>query len=403
MIDFCLRWFFVKKHFATILLVSFLTQIVFIEGHGISYFKVGLMALCPVLLLSYRFHVTRAFVCCSAYFIYVFTTASFHPETFRASTIIYLGMFLMMYTMFYTYINMGTFSLDYFLKIVKNLIYAYCVCLICQQLCMCVGIRYMPLFNLNNEFYLEIFKLPSLSLEPSHSARILAVLYYAYLKCSEYKSGAVMTIADIFNESHKKVTLAFLWTMLTMGSGTAFIALGILSLYFLRGRQLIFSIPIFLAVFFIMDMIEVRQAKRAQAVVIATASLNSKAVIEADGSAAVRIKPLLNTLTIDLTKAENWFGRGCDAYTGSGIFSDERYIGGISNFGLIAYIINLMLLYSCTYRFFSLAPLLLYSGITGGISNVAYIWGMMMVFTCIGYFKKENDKDVSNERKIVKN
>lgn len=403
MIDFCLRWFFVKKHFATILFVSFLTQIVFFEGYGISYYKVGLMALCPIMLLSYRFHVTRAFVSCSIYFIYVLTTASFHPDTFRTSTIIYLGMFLMMYTMFYTYVNMGVFSLDYFLKMVRNLIYAYCVCLIGQQLCMCVGIRFMPLLNLNNQFFLEIFRLPSLSIEPSHSARILTVLYYAYLKCSEYKSGTVMTIADIFSESHKKVTLAFLWSMLTMGSGTAFFALGILSLYFLRGRQLFFSIPIFLVAFFIMDMIEVRQAKRVQAVVIATASLNSKELIEADGSAAVRIKPLLNTLTIDLTKSENWFGRGCDASIRNGLYADDRYIGGISDYGLIAYLIELVLLYSCTYRFFSLAPLLLYSGITGGISNVAYIWGMMMVFTCIGYFKKENDKDVSNERKIVKN
>lgn len=394
MLNNWINWFLQKRNFATILLVLFLTQFVWIEGYTISYVKVGMMALCPILLLIHRPQINKAMILAGVYYVYVVLTASFHPETFRASTLIYLLLFILMYILFYSFVHAGAFSIKYFTKVVRYMILAYCICLILQQISTIIGIRFMPLINLNSQHYLSLFKLPSLSIEPSHSARILCVLFYAYLKCYEFMNGYRMRLMSLFNKEHRLVTYAFLWTMLTMGSGTAFLSMGILSLYFMQGRQLFWSIPIFIGVFFILEFFEVQQAKRVTSVVIATTSLDSKDVMETDGSAAMRIKPVLNTLQIDLSKSENWFGRGCDAGIRHGLYADDRYMAGISDYGIISFLLNLVLLFNCAYSFFSIESIMILGGITtGGIGNIAYVWGLVMVFTCVNYFRHNINSD----------
>lgn len=380
-----INWLFQKRNFATILLVLFLTQIVFIEGYAISYVKVGVMALCPVLMFLYRIPITRAMILGAVYYIYIVLTASFHPDTFRASTLIYLSLFLFMYVLFYTLVHTGAFTLQYFIKVVKYLIFAYGFCLFLQQICFLIGIRFLPLINLNNQFFLGINKLPSLAIEPSHSARILGVLFYAYLKCNEYRAGAKISIASIFSPEHRWVTIAFLWAMLTMGSGTAFICLGVLSLYFMKGFQFLYAIPIFVGVYFILNFFEVKQFNRAVVSAQATMTGDTREVAEADGSAYARIAPALNTLNMDISKAKSWFGEGCD--TGLKYRrTNQRYVGEINDYGLIAYILGLLIVFNCAIKLFSLPTLMFFMGIGGGTGNGAYLWGILMVFTCIRYF-----------------
>lgn len=401
MLNKWINWFLQKRNFATILLIVFLTQFVWIEGYTISYVKVGIMAICPVLLLIHRPPINKAMILGGVYYIYVVLTASFHPDTFRTSTLIYLLMFILMYIVFYSFIHAGAFTLDYFIKVVKWLIIAYGLCLFMQQICIILGIRFMPFINLNNQLFLDLYKLPSLAIEPSHSARILGVLFYAYLKCNEFQNGYRIRLSTLFTKEYRFVTYAFLWSMLTMGSGTAFLCLGFLSVYFMQGRQLFLSIPIFVGVFFILEFFEVQQAKRVTSVVVATTSLDSKSVMDTDGSAAVRIKPLLNTLQIDLTKSENWFGRGCDAGVRHGLYADDRYMAGISDYGMISFLLNLMLLFTCVYSFFSIESLMMLCGITGGIGNIAYVWGLMMLFTCINYFRTNYHSSKIYDENIV--
>lgn len=396
MLNNWINWFLQKRNFATILLVLFLTQFVWIEGYTISYVKVGMMALCPILLLIHRPQINKAMIFGGVYYVYVVLTASFHPDTFRASTLIYLLLYILMYILFYSFVHAGAFSLEYFTKVVKYMIFAYCICLILQQISTIIGIRFMPLINLNNQHYLSLFKLPSLALEPSHSARILGVLFYAYLKCNEFKYGHKMQLSSLFSKENRLVTYTFLWPMLTMGSGTAFLSMGILSLYFMQGRQLFWSIPVFIGVFFILEFFEVQQAKRVSSVVVATATLNSQEVMDTDGSAAVRIKPLLNTLRIDLTKKENWFGRGCDAGLQHGLYGDDRYVKGISDYGFISYILSWIFALSCGYNFLSLPTLMCMLGVGGGLGNIAFSWGNFMLFTCVIFFCKNRQPIVSS-------
>lgn len=375
------------KNIATAILVIMNIQLVFIEGYTISPLKVGMMALMPFILLLRVPYISKAFLLGSLYLINIIISALLHAETFRLSTIGYLGMFVITFFTIYNYIYSGVFSLEYFIKLVKAMIIAYSVCLICQQVLILAGIRFMPLVNLNNQFFLSIDKLPSLSLEPSHTARILGVLYYAYLKCNEYKQGATINIKQIFEKEHRWITLAFLWPMLTMGSGTAFICLGILSLYFMKGAYLLLAIPVFIGVYFTLSFFEVQQFKRASSVVEATLTGNTQTVMETDGSAASRITPMLNTINaIDLNDFDTWFGHGVDYNLQEKKNGGKDLIGEINDYGLIAYILGLILVFSCAIEFRSLATIMYFLGVGGGTGNIAYAWGSLMIFACIRYF-----------------
>jgi hypothetical protein len=174
-----------------------------------------------------------------------------------------------------------------------------------------------------------------------------------------------------------------------MGSGTAFISLALVSLYFLKGWHMLLSLPIFIGVFMIMDYMELEQFKRASSAAEATMTLNRRKVEQADGSAATRIKPMLNTLTIDLSKEESWFGAGIDSAKKLNIYSDKLMIGEINDYGFIAYLLGLLFVFSCAIRFFSIPTIMYFAGVGGGTSNIAYGWGILMVFTCVNYFYRE--------------
>lgn len=377
------------KRYTIFILFLMLTQYIPIESRaGVSWVKVAMMTITPFVLAPYL-KITKAFICALLYMVWIFLAAYvLHPWNFRASTVIYLYMFVITYVAFYNFVWVQkVFTLDYFIKLVGNLIYLLTIVLIIQQIFIIFDILYFPIINLCQILNRGIGA-NSLTYEPSTFARVMGVLFYAYLKCNEFKNGYRIRLLTLFSKEHRLVTYAFLWSMLTMGSGTAFLCLGFLSLYFMQGRQLFLSIPIFIGVFFILEFFEVKQAKRVTSVVVATKSLDSKEVMKTDGSAAVRIKPLLNTLQIDLTKSENWFGRGCDAGLRHGLYADDRYIAGISDYGLIAFFIGLFFVFSCAIKPLSLGTLMFFLGIGGGIDNIPYGWGLLMLMTCIRYFSE---------------
>lgn len=274
------------------------------------------------------------------------------------------------------------------------MILAYAICLICQQLFVLVGIRFMPLVNLNNQFFLSINKLPSLSLEPSHSARILGVLMYAYMECNGFKQGQSFKFRQLLELEHKWVIYAFLWSMFTMGSGTAFVVLGVLALYFINWRNALIIIPLLTGLIYIGSEMDIKQFDRATSAASATLTLDTEQVIETDGSASARIIPLLNTINnLDLSKKEHWFGYGIDAGHAQKM---ERMLAEITDYGFLAYLCGLLLVFFCSIRFWSLPIIMYFIGIGGGTSNVAYQWGLLMVFMCVRYFY-DNRKLINDE------
>lgn len=380
-------------NFTVFLLVLLCIQYIPIESRaGVSWVKVGSMALTACVFMRYMV-LNKAFCIALIYMMWIMITANIlNSTTFRASTVIYLFMFVTTFVAFYTFVWVNrVLNIDFFIRFLRNFIFVLVGVLIAQQCCLLVGIKLMPIINLCQVLNRGIGA-NSLTFEPSTLGRLLNVLYYAYLKCNEYRRGYPVRVTEIFQDEHKWVTIAFVWSMLSMGSGTAFLALAITALYFMKGKYIFLAIPMFVGVYFILNSFGNESFQRTLNASEATLTGDREVVMETDGSAAMRIVPMLNTLHLDLSKTDSWTGRGCDSALSTGYYSQERYMGQISDYGLISYLLELILVFSCSIRFFSLGTLMFFTGVGGGISNIAYGWGILMIFTCIRYFNELYNK-----------
>ena len=357
-----------------------------LEGVGISAVKVLVMSVMPFVLLTHL-RINKALMLGGGYILWLYITAAIiHPATFRSSTFLYSIMFVVTFVVVYSAVwDYRVLKLNGFLRFLRILFYVLIGFLLAQQLCIVVGIRYMPAINLC--YYLDRgIGTNSLSLEPSHLGRLLAVMYYAILKCTEYRRGEKVKISEIFDGDLKWVSIFYLWAVLTMGSGTAFVAAGITSLYFMRGRHLFLAIPIFIGTYFALEHFGNESFARAQRASVATMTGDVDNVREADGSAAVRIAPILNTLNADFSDVDFWIGKGTDSTSWLDLAYGRGYIGHINDYGLISYIFELLIVFSCCINLRSLATLYFICGVGGGIGNVAYGWGILMIFCCLKYF-----------------
>ena len=388
------------KNLAFFLIVIMCIQYIPLESRaGVSPIKVATMAIMPLVFITH-FKASKAVGIAFIYILYIIYTAYFlHGSSFRASTVIYSFMFFLTYATFYNLIWVEqVFDMEEFLVFIKRFIYVLAGVLVVQQAFHLIGIRQFALLNMTQILQRSILAGNSLSYEPSSLARTLGVLYYAYLKCNEYKQGTPINIQQVFIKEHRWVTIAFGWAMLSMGSGTAFICLGVLSLYFMKGAYFILAIPIFIGVFFTLSYFEVKQFERATSVVEATMTGDINEVRETDGSASRRIAPMLNTINeLNFNKDETWFGHGVDYSYYVARTKGIRKISVIDDFGLIAYIITLTLVFSCAINFFSIATIMFFLGVGGGTDNIAYGWGLLMLLTCVKYFSQNHEEESSDD------
>lgn len=389
-----------NRGIATIYLVMMCVQLVAIEGYGVSNVKVALMALAPLLFIFRVPYMTKATLWCGLYMAVVLFCA-YQQDYVRFSTIGYLGMFLITYIVYYNLLyKKHAFSLMYFIRLLRIMILAYAICLVAQQAFVLVGIRNFPLINLYNQYYLSISKLPVWNLEPSHVARVLGVMYYAYLKCCEIVEGERLSLARVFEKPHRWITIGFLYTMTTMGSGTAFISLMILAMYFLKRKALWYVVPLFIGLYFTLPLLNIKQLDRAVNVINATLTGDVEQVIDVDGSAASRVAPILNTLNMDLNSKEVWFGRGTFEKKELAIIRFNNKVGNIDQYGLLSFIVMQICVCVCAFRFVSLSTM--FWGVVFGFSfgNIAYTWGCLMIFTTIRYFQKQ-DIEIREHQKTL--
>ena len=388
-----IKFIYEDKVLATIMLVLFNIMFVPIEQGPFSPVKITLMGLCPLIFIAKKPIVTKALVLAAIYWVVCYTLSLLKGEM-RFSTLGFLGMYLILYINYYSFIVKGTFTLEYFTKVLKYLIIAYAVVLIGQQMCVLVGLRNMPLLNLQNQFFLSITKLPSLTLEPSHSARILTFTMLGYLRCMEIMKGKRITLQELFSPEQRIVTFSFLWSMLMMGSGTAFVGMGVLSLYFITRKTVIYIIPLIIGMFMLGQSMELKQMDRAVTLAQAASTGSAEEAMAADGSGATRIIPVMNVFTkTDVTQLETWIGK-------KSMEKDKHWWKRTDTkiydqYGLIAFIISLVFIYSCVIRHFFSIETLLYLILLGfTLGNIYYAWGCLMIMTGVTYFQKiciEND------------
>lgn len=378
------RWF-TDYNVAVFTLVFMSVQFLFIEGWAVSMPKVVFMASTPFLLLMMSPYVSKATIFGLLFFSVTVAMSVIQFGTPRMSTFYYTALFLLMFNLYYNlvYLN-NVFTIDGFLRIVRFVIMAYAICLVVQQAFFIVGLKYMPLVNLMGMPYYELFRLNTLAIEPSHAARILTVYFYAFLKLLEYKNGGAPSFSLLWGE-HRRLVLAFLYTMLAIGSGTAFVGLGILALYFLRKQYVAYVVIFGFAFYMLVPMIDYEPLNRSMAVFNAAMSGDADLVRKTDHSASSRVNIILDTIKyLDLSDADTWLGKGIDAT----FTSDKAVVSAITDYGLISYILKLVFFFSCCFTgLFSLEVLMFILLFSFNVGNIAYGWAALMVFSTVKYFK----------------
>lgn len=378
-----------------------------LEGSaGVSPVKVAMMSIMPIIFLA-NFSINKAVVFGSMYWLWIFFTAYFlHPMTFRASTVMYCAMFVITFMVFYTLIyNKHVLTIDLFIRFLRGFIFACTGLAIVQTALHVVGIWNLPWMNMI--MWIDEnsgFRVNSFMQEPSTFARTLWVLYYAYLKCNEYMQGSKVTIFQIFNGAHRWVTICVLLDTVMMGSATCFISMGIVSLYFLKGYYLFLTLPIFTGIFFILRDAEIKHLERAVAVAQAASTMNAAAIRQTDTSAAVRAAPMINTLSNFSKRLDDesfWIGHGCDYSLQFRKTPERRNMGDIDDYGLIAFLLSYLLIFTCCIRFRSLATILLFLGLGGGTNNVAYSWGLLYILSATRYFYEQRRNGELETQKIA--
>lgn len=372
--------------FATILIIFYGIYYMPIDSFATNApIKMALMLSSIFILLFYTFKTSKALVWGIIYLIFQYIVASFHPESFRWGTYIYSTLLVLTYVSFYNLVYIEkVFTIDHFIKICKWFMMLYFIVCIIQQVFLLAGISYLPTINLWKILDRGI-GCNSLSVEPSTFGRFMLVFYYAYVKCSEYKRDeGPFTLSELFSGEHKWVTIRFLWMMLTMGSGTAYVCLILFALYFVRKHNWYYTIPVLIICYGLIHALRFEQLDRATSVINATTTMDKEKIQDADGSGASRISPIINSINADFSKKETWLGHGID-YSEGKFFAQTATL--FDDYGFLFYIITLIFTFTCAYKFLSLATLFMFAGVGGGMgNNIQYLWELAMVMTCVRYF-----------------
>lgn len=374
-------------NFAIFFLCLMNVQIIPLEGAFISIPKVIFMAIFSIISFVNVKYCLKIFTLAFIYYIVAFLCVSANSISLRTSTVIYLGLFVFSFVGYNALLRKYNIALGRMKLVVKNLLFAFVVVLIFQQVCALVGFRDQTFTNICGMFD-NPFKLNSLAIEPSHAARIMAVLFITYIRLDtlDKKYDNVKE----FYKQNKWLFLGYTYSCLTMGSSTALLVYVITMLYFVRKETLLLVIPIIILMYSVIPLIDWEPLNRGRSVVEAAVTGDQDNIQEADGSASVRTAFYFNTIkAFDLTDTNFLFGHGIEhdqVYEVHEYNIESNLIGGIWQYGFISYILGLVLIYTTCCRFFSIENILFFFFLGGGIMNGAYLWGSLMLFATYRYY-----------------
>ena len=296
--------------FLTIIFVSLSVSPAFTNSkNGMNLLLIGVMGISPIIIAYYvKFYRSDIWLILFLMSIVLFPLVT-HPDTMRWSTVMYTIMYGLTFFAYKRLLYIGSFTIINYQKLLMYLIYAYFLVLIIQQFSVLTG---LPIFSLSNYDPNNSWKLNSLTSEPSHSARILGLLMYCYIVVKELIEKRSYNFRLDF-KNDKWIWLSFLWTMTTMGSGTAFLFIILVLLKFLNYRNILPVFAIFSVIIFFASLFEFHAYERTFNTFIAVLTFDADTIIEADHGAAFRIVPMMIVIgMIDLGTVNGWFGYGVD-------------------------------------------------------------------------------------------
>lgn len=381
----------VNYRLAVITLIVMSIQLLWIEGYEVSYVKVAFMTMAPLLALWRGIAITKALVFSMLFFVVTLLLQMLHLDTFRASTHIYTLLFLVAFHLYYGLVwEKKCFTLEEFIKVLEVIITLFFSFLVLQQLCFIVGLS-SPYLNTHVNC-IGSWKFNSLAIEPSHTARLMTVYMYAYLKCVEYYNGRAPSLKYLW-KNHRKVICMFLYMMLTMASGTAMVGIIIVALYFAKPKYLMIVLPSAFTLYLLAPVIDFEPLNRAIVTANAAMTMDTSEVTQADHSASARVNIIIDTIThTDITDVDTWLGRGSDSW----VTQKHAVASAISDYGLISYGLKLVFFFVCCFTaVVSIETLILILLFSFNVGNIAYGWACLMVFTTVKYFSYKKNRTIS--------
>ena len=381
----------------------FATQIIGIEGFVISPIKVAAMMCAPLIILvcGYIKHLSDALVYGVLYIIVITLCALCASNAVSYARIGYRAMYVMTFVCVYYMVHRGQIELSFFKRIFKTIIIVYGLIIFSQYILYFSGIRQFTLLNFYGAVGMNgVFKPNGLAVEASHAARILPVLYYGLLKLTEIETGNNACYKNSWKEDLKLPSITFWVSMIMLHSATAMIGMFLIFFYLFKDNRMII-LCLFVAFIILMNVeIDNLTFKRIQVIYHSFFSGDMASSLQQnEGSGAVRIMPIINTLTnLNLFSLSTWIGTGnvhdLNVDFVKRMFSEDRFIGDISDYGLISYLTSLALVYKCSIgRFFSIESLMFLCLATFSVGSVYYTWLMLIVF-CIIKFYESVDNDL---------
>lgn len=305
-----IRLFNKRSIFVVLFIISFAVSPTFAsDEEARNWILIGTIFLAPIIIIKIgKFRTINQWIIFFLFSISLFPMLN-HPENVRWSTIIFTSMFCVSFVAYKMMITKNMLSIEGYLKLLRILILAYFITLIIQQLCVLLG---LPILNVSNYDPNEPWKLNTLTSEPSHSARILALLMFSYISVKEIVFDRRYNIKiDVRNDF--LIWIAFLWTMITMGSTTAFLFLGVILFKFVRIKNLISILALGIILFMAVHLLEIKSFERNFEIFEATLSLNEDEIFQADRSGAYRIIPIIILFKqLTFSSLDGWFGHGVD-------------------------------------------------------------------------------------------
>lgn len=303
----------IQPYLLTLILVAFAVSPSFALGDGNrNLLLIGVMGLSPLIILYFgrfdRINPLLIFFMLSIIIIPILH----QPESMRWSTVLYSAMFCLTFITYNELLHQSYFRCNNYISIIKYLIYAYGIVLLIQQFCVLTG---LPIFNASTYDPKEPWKLNSLAAEPSHSARIVALLMFCYISIKEI----ILQRSYDFKldvKDDRWVWIAFAWTMITMGSATAVVFVLIVLLKFIRIQNMMPIFVLGVALIIAVNFLNIKSVDRTFKTLAATITFDEKKILEADHSAAMRIVPSIVVAKMtSLSSFDGWFGHGVD-FTG---------------------------------------------------------------------------------------
>lgn len=387
-----------SKHIIiAIYIVLMSVQLIALEGYGVSPIKVVLMSIAPILIVYLRLkdNLSKPIIYGGLCILLMIICSAIGGPNIYWDRIGYRAMYVIMFILVYGIIYDGEIDLQYIIDLLRFILLAYGIVYIIQHILFFLGVGELSIINFYRVTTMAgTYKANGLAIEASHAARILTVLYWGLLKLKEIETGKIIGFKQTWIK-FPLVTILFWFSIVTMGSATAIIGAAIIILYFLK-KNIGIALCGLIMLFTLLNVeIDNQQIKRTQTVFNSMFADDARAaLIQREGSGAVRIVPILNTLSIDLFDARSWVGQGNEQNITENnfverMFSETRYIGDVASYGLLTYLATLLFVYGCCIRrFFSMESLIFLGLATFSVGSVYYTWLMLMIFCIVRYYSE---------------